>query len=161
MSTMSTATHSQVISLSPDNLVVYCRFDGNANDESGNGNDGMVHGAILAPDRVDNLNSAFRFDGIDDFIEVPDTASFNFSSPVTLTACMNLDDAMAGGIVGQGATAGLLTHTFYNSITDGCVRSRVRMTQMIGASAFPAWDFGVLWEYVEAWRSEAEATLTA
>ncbi|MCG8311535.1 MAG: LamG domain-containing protein [Cytophagales bacterium] len=46
-----------------DGLVGYWPFNGNANDESGNGNDGTVNGAILIADRFDNPNSAYSFDG--------------------------------------------------------------------------------------------------
>ncbi len=46
-------------------LIVYYPFNGNANDESGNGNNGTVHGAILTADRFGNLNSAYNFDGND------------------------------------------------------------------------------------------------
>jgi len=43
-------------------LVAYFPFNGNANDASGNGNNGIVYGATLAPDRFGNPNSAYRFD---------------------------------------------------------------------------------------------------
>jgi hypothetical protein len=46
-------------------------FNGNANDTSGNGHDGIVHGATLTSDRFGNTNSAYSFDGVDDFIEIP------------------------------------------------------------------------------------------
>ena len=36
-------------------------FNGNANDESGNGNNGTVNGATLTSDRFGNANSAFSF----------------------------------------------------------------------------------------------------
>ncbi len=52
----------------PPNLVAYYPFNGNANDESGNGNDGTVSGATLTADRFGNGNSAYEFDGIDDYI---------------------------------------------------------------------------------------------
>ena len=35
-----------------DGLVAWYPFNGNANDESGNGNDGTVNGAILSTDRL-------------------------------------------------------------------------------------------------------------
>ncbi len=54
--------------LTNDGLVAYYPFNGNANDESGNGNDGMVDGATLTYDRFNNANSAYTFDGIDDEI---------------------------------------------------------------------------------------------
>ena len=51
-------------------LVGWWPFNGNANDESGNGNNGAVNGATLTSDRFGNSNKAFTFDGINDFIEV-------------------------------------------------------------------------------------------
>jgi Ca2+-binding RTX toxin-like protein len=47
-------------------------FNGNANDESAYANNGTVYGALLAADRYGNPNSAYRFDGIDDYITAPD-----------------------------------------------------------------------------------------
>lgn len=54
-----------------EGLVAYFPFNGNAIDESGNGNDGSVFGAALTTDRSQNSDSAYRFDGIDDFIDLP------------------------------------------------------------------------------------------
>ncbi len=42
-------------------LVAYYPFNGNANDESGNGNNGIVNGATLVLDRFSNKNSAYQF----------------------------------------------------------------------------------------------------
>jgi gliding motility-associated-like protein len=50
-------------------LVGRWSFCGNANDESGNGNNGVVTGATLSTDRFGNANSAYHFDG-NDFIKV-------------------------------------------------------------------------------------------
>jgi hypothetical protein len=49
-------------------LVGYWPFNGNANDESGNGNNGTVNGATLTTDRFGVMNKAYSFDGIDDYI---------------------------------------------------------------------------------------------
>jgi len=49
-------------------LVGWWPFNGNANDESGNGNNGTVNGATLTTDRFGNINKAYSFDGVDDFI---------------------------------------------------------------------------------------------
>lgn len=55
-------------------LVAYYPFNGNANDESGNGNHGtLVGGTSLTTDRFGNVNAAFNFDGVDDLIMLPDT----------------------------------------------------------------------------------------
>jgi hypothetical protein len=49
-------------------LVGYWPFNGNANDESGNGNNGTLNGASLTTDRFGNTNSAYSFDGVNDYI---------------------------------------------------------------------------------------------
>jgi hypothetical protein len=64
-----TSAHAQLPSYLPaDGLVGWWPFNGNANDESGNGNDGVVNGATLASDRDGVVNAAYSFDGINDFI---------------------------------------------------------------------------------------------
>ena len=47
--------------LPTDGLVGWWPFNGNANDESGNGNDGVVNGAAPTEDRFGNANSAYYF----------------------------------------------------------------------------------------------------
>lgn len=59
--------------------IAYYPFDGNANDVI-SGFNGTVNGATLAPDRDGNPNSAYLFDGVDDFIEVMNSAAFNFGT---------------------------------------------------------------------------------
>ncbi|RKY55315.1 MAG: hypothetical protein DRP89_03575, partial [Candidatus Neomarinimicrobiota bacterium] len=61
-------------------LVAYYPFNGNANDESGNGNDGTVNGATLTTDRFGNENSAYSFDGVDDYIMVQDSPELQFGT---------------------------------------------------------------------------------
>ena len=50
-------------------LIAEYLFDGNANDTKG-GRHGVVHGATLTADRFGNADSAFHFDGVDDFIAI-------------------------------------------------------------------------------------------
>ena len=52
-----------------DGLVAYYPFDGDATDESGNGNDGKVVGAMLETDHFGNRDHAYSFDGQDDYID--------------------------------------------------------------------------------------------
>ena len=62
---------AQVPNYVPTNgLVGWWPFNGNANDESGNGNNGTVNGATLTSDRFGNAAKAFSFDGIDDWINI-------------------------------------------------------------------------------------------
>jgi hypothetical protein len=51
-------------------LVAAYPFNGNADDWSGNGNNGVVNGATLTSDRFGNPNSAYSFDGVDDRIDL-------------------------------------------------------------------------------------------
>lgn len=68
---MFSSTAQNIPSYIPtDSLVGYWGFDGDANDYSGNGNNGTVNGATLTEDRFGNINSAYEFDGVDDYIEV-------------------------------------------------------------------------------------------
>ena len=67
---INATSFSQVPSYVPTNgLVGWWPFNGNANDESGNGNNGTVNGATLTMDRFGNANKAYSFDGVDDFID--------------------------------------------------------------------------------------------
>ncbi|MBK6983936.1 MAG: T9SS type A sorting domain-containing protein [Bacteroidetes bacterium] len=81
-------------------LQAYWSFDGNANDLSGNGNNGIVNGATLTLDRFGNANRAYFFDGINDKIDVlnsstvdiPDNHDFSFAfwiktNPGNTNAC--------------------------------------------------------------------------
>jgi hypothetical protein len=49
-------------------LVAYYPFNGNAIDESWNGNDGTVVGASLIEDKFGNPDSAYHFDGDDEIV---------------------------------------------------------------------------------------------
>ncbi len=68
--TTTPSTTTTTIELT-NGLIAYYPFNGNANDESGNGRNGTVYGSILTTDRFGNPNSAYSFDGIDDYIETP------------------------------------------------------------------------------------------
>ena len=60
---LSVSLAAQVPSYVPtDGLVAWYPFNGNANDESGNGNNGSVSGASITSDRNGN-QSAFHFNG--------------------------------------------------------------------------------------------------
>ena len=50
-------------------LVTYYPFNGNAHDEGLNGNNGAIYGASLTTDRFGNPNSAYLFNGIDNYIK--------------------------------------------------------------------------------------------
>ncbi len=81
LAALTSATVAQVPSYVPSNgLVGWWPFNGNANDGSGNGNNGAVNGATLTTDRFGNANSAYDFDGNGDRITVLHNNSLNFES---------------------------------------------------------------------------------
>ncbi len=85
-----------------DNLVGYWSFSGNANDESGRGNNGIITEAILINDRFGSPNSAYYFDGIDDYISIKEVNGFDeFDDPeteFTLSAWCKPDPGASGFI---------------------------------------------------------------
>jgi hypothetical protein len=78
--------NAQVPSYVPSSgLVGYWPFNGNANDESGNGNNGVVDGATLTADRMGSIQSAYNLDGINDYITIPDSPSLRLSNATIST----------------------------------------------------------------------------
>jgi hypothetical protein len=84
-------------------LVGYWPFCGNANDESGNGNDGVVNGATLTEDRFGNANAAFNFDG-NDWIESSAIGMSNGNNSATISGWFKRASNASGVeyIVGYG-----------------------------------------------------------
>jgi hypothetical protein len=78
---------TQVPSYVPTNgLVGWWPFNGNANDESGNWNNGTVNGAALTSDRFGAANKAYSFDGVDDFIEIANNSSVTLTGNLSMSA---------------------------------------------------------------------------
>ena len=65
--------------LPKNGLVGWWPFNGNANDESGNGNHGTVNGATLTTDRNGISNQAYSFKGAPDRIDVGNINNKNIS----------------------------------------------------------------------------------
>ena len=71
--------------------VAYYPFNGNAKDMSSNNNDGIVYGATPVADRKENPNSAYCFDGINDYISIPSSPSLNPLNQLTIALWLNMD----------------------------------------------------------------------
>jgi len=88
-----------------EGLVAYYPFNGNANDESGNGNHGTVIGNVkLTTDRHGNSNGAYQFFGNAlNYISVPDHASLHISK-FTLSAWVytDSDNYGSGYLINKG-----------------------------------------------------------
>lgn len=86
-----------------DGLIVYYPFNGNANDESGNGNDGKVYGATLAADRFGNHEKAYSFNGETTWIKAENSNSLNISGNASLSLCawVNTSSIKKQGVVSK------------------------------------------------------------
>lgn len=118
---LATITYAQTVpSYVPTNgLVGWWPFNGNANDESGNGNNGAVNGATLSADRFGNANQAYGFDG-NDWIEmsIPQTIEFSvsvwFNSSILNQSYMGIVQHKDNCIRG----AGYIVELYNNSIRE-------------------------------------------
>jgi gliding motility-associated-like protein len=77
-------------------LLAYYPFNGNANDASGNGNNATFNNATLTNDRLGNPNSAYVFNGIDNFIQVPNSSSLNTTNQISICAWMKVSGFYPG-----------------------------------------------------------------
>jgi len=68
-----------------DGLSLYYPFNGNAIDESGNGNNGIVHGAVLTADRFGHANNAYHFNGVNSYINANNNQIGNLYNDATLS----------------------------------------------------------------------------
>jgi Concanavalin A-like lectin/glucanases superfamily/CARDB/Bacterial TSP3 repeat len=75
-------------------LVAYYPFNGNANDASGNGHDGVVYGATLDTDRFGQPGSCYRFTGTSHWIRANVGPSY-FSSDFTFAVWVKFSDSGA------------------------------------------------------------------
>ena len=89
---------AQVPSYVPSNgLVGWWPFNANANDESGNGNNGTVNGATLTTDRINLNNYAYSFSG-NEFISIPNSNTLN-SNYVTISVWFQTSSLSFGSLV--------------------------------------------------------------
>lgn len=85
---LNLSSHAQVPS---SGLVGYWPFTGNANDLSGNANNGTVSNAVLVSDRFGNPNCAYSFNGTNAQINVPSSSTLvNFPNGQTLSFWMKI-----------------------------------------------------------------------
>ena len=83
-------TSSMTAQVITNGLVGYWPLDGDANDTSGNGIHGTVYGAIPTSDQAGNFESAYSFDGANDYIQIPANALLNQSNDFTISVWAKL-----------------------------------------------------------------------
>lgn len=70
-------------------LVAYYPFNSNTLDESNNSNHGTNHGAILTTDRFGNIDAAYSFNGIDQYISIADHTTLQANSAISISLWIN------------------------------------------------------------------------
>jgi hypothetical protein len=88
-----------------NDLVLFLPFNDNANDESGNNNNGTVNGANLTQDRFGVEGKAYSFDGADDYITIADNPIL-FSDSLTISWWYKLTETPGGAWVVIGWVEG-------------------------------------------------------
>ena len=73
-----------------DSLLLYYPMDGNANDLSGNNFHGTPSGVTSVPDRYGVPNSAYYFDGVNDYIDFPLNDTLKPEFPMTISMWVKL-----------------------------------------------------------------------
>ncbi len=113
-------------------LVAYYPFNGNANDSSGNNHNGiLVNGPALTADRFGNPNSAYHFDGKNDYIRIADNGDFStplislaFWYKTESSSCQNI--IAKRSLVDDGTPTGGAQYQFFiNHATLGKVASNI------------------------------------
>ena len=96
-------------------LVAYYPFNGNADDESGNGNNGTVYGATLTEDRFGNDSCAYYFDGENDYIFVTDSDILDLTTEGTIMGWINIPSAFSPPFGGTGLVNKMLHSSIFPS----------------------------------------------
>ena len=83
---------NDTLDITSDGLVAYYDFNGDANDESGNTNNGTVTNATLTADRHGETNQAYSFDGYNSYIEIPWAGTAIVKGDMTMSVWLNIKD---------------------------------------------------------------------
>jgi hypothetical protein len=117
-----TVTAQTIPSYIPTNgLVGYWPFNGNANDESGNGNHGIVNGATLTTDRNGVAGKAYSFNGLSNWIDAINAGPTG--TGITLSYWFKSNQTSLGGIFCYGGnnwgTQFEILHNYWSAQTTG------------------------------------------
>jgi len=100
----------------PVGEVLYLQMNSNMDDASGNGNNGScTECPTLTTDRFGNADSAYAFDGVNDYITVPNSNSLNISGTnISISLWANpVNTSVDMGILAKGWMENEMTDPFY------------------------------------------------
>ncbi|WP_170067717.1 galactose-binding domain-containing protein [Neolewinella xylanilytica] len=91
---------------STEGLTMAYPFHGSGTDATGGGNDAIVSGATLAPDRFGRADAAYRFDGVDDYITTTTSFPTNIEGTNTFSVSLWFRTTTGGGgkLLGMGTS---------------------------------------------------------
>ena len=116
-SSVASLSISNVNSAIWKNLVAYYPFNGNAEDASGNGNNGTVYGATLSTNYLGSQSNAYFFDG-SSYIQIPNSASlYQPTKSLTISVWVNQTDWSQSGQNFYCAVIGKRTTADFNALT--------------------------------------------
>ena len=93
-------------------LVGYWPFNGNANDASPNANNGNVNGATLTTDRFGNANSAYSFNGTNNFIKILSSASIQPTNSISYSCWVYITTNTSSTFFTKNYSAGYNSYSF-------------------------------------------------
>jgi hypothetical protein len=143
-------------------LVGYWKFDEgktrNTADSSGNGNSGSLQGSGGPTWITGVLSNALRFDGVDEYVNVPNSPVFGITGDITIAAWIRREALLSyDGIVAKTDGAAVWDYDFYFSEGD----NRLRLWSDVGSptpvlSSREVADTN--WHHVAVTRSGADVT---
>lgn len=105
---------TSVAQIPTNGLMAHFPFNGNANDQTLNANNGTVYGATLVMDRFGNPNSAYSFNGSTDYISVPSSASIaSFPNGQTISMWLKVTALPTNGMENTIIDKRDNTHKYY------------------------------------------------
>jgi len=113
-------------------MIAYYPFNSNAFDESGNGNDGNATGASLTSDRFGLPNSAYDFNGINNYINCGPNVNMTGTQPRTVTGWIYTRKFNNGAVFRMGDQIGCKEFSFKTNATNNQYR--------IGLNGCGEWD---------------------
>ena len=154
---------AQLPSYVPSNgLQGWWEFNGNANDGSVNANNGTVNGATLTTDRFGNINAAYSFNGINNYIDCGNISSLNNSSALTISAWINYssivtNSRIVGAEIASNSNYGwslALDNYYSNNALKGVIRNSPTQSGSIGYTG-PVLQAGVTYYTVMVYNGTA------
>jgi len=126
-------------------LAAYYPFTGNANDASGNNNNPSFNNAVLTTDHLGNPNSAYHFNGVNTYIQIPNSPSINFGTSMSICAWVRVTGFYTGTCYND-MMVGKLTNDYipgnyslrFSDYLNGCSGSPSTTDETFSAEPDPA-----------------------